>query len=87
MKPKYVKKAKLCYTDTDSFISYIKREDFYEDIAPDVEKSFDTFGYIVDRPLSVCKNKKVLRKFKHELGGRIMTEFVGLRPKTYSFLN
>ena len=87
MKPKYVEKAKSCYTDTDSFIMYIRREDFYEDVAPDVDKWFDTSGYIVDRPLSMCKNKKVLREFKDELEGRIMTEFVGLRPKTYSFLN
>ena len=36
MKPKYVEKAKLCYTDTDSFIAYTKIEDFYEDIAPNV---------------------------------------------------
>ena len=36
MKPKYVEKAKLCYTDTDSFIAYTKTEDFYEDIAPNV---------------------------------------------------
>ena len=26
--PKYGNKAKLCYTDTDSFIIYIKTEDF-----------------------------------------------------------
>ena len=65
---------------------YIKTEDFYEDIAPDVHKWFDTSHYIVDRPLPMGKNKKVLCKFKDELGGRIMTEFVGFRPKTYSIL-
>ena len=37
IKPKYQEKAKLCYMDTDSVIIYIKIEDFYEDIANDVE--------------------------------------------------
>ena len=37
MKPKYGDKVKLCYIDTDSFIMHIKTEDFYEDIANDVE--------------------------------------------------
>ena len=37
-------KAKLCYMVTDSFIIHIKTEDFYEDIANDVEKCFDTFN-------------------------------------------
>ena len=86
LKPKRVEKANLCYADTDSYIAYIKTEDFYENIAPDVDKWFDTSGYIVDRPLPMGKNKQLLRKFKDELGGRIMTEFPGLRPKTYSFL-
>ena len=86
MNPKYGEKAKLCYTDTDSFIAYIKTEDFYEDTAPDVVKWFDTSSYIVDRPLPMGKNKKELRKFKDELGGKIMTEFVGLKPKTYFLL-
>ena len=40
LKPKYEDKIKLCYLDTDSFIIYIKTEDFFEDI--DVEKWFDT---------------------------------------------
>ena len=86
MKPEYLEKAKLCYTDTDSFIIHIKIEDFYKDIALDVNEWFDTSIYIVDRPLPMGKNKKVIRKFKDELGGRIMTEFIGLRPKNYSFL-
>ena len=52
MKPKYGDNVKLCYMDTDSFIMNIKTEDFYKDIANDVEKRFDTSNYEVDRPLS-----------------------------------
>ena len=37
MKPKYKDSVKLCYMDTDSFIMNIKTEDFYKDIANDVE--------------------------------------------------
>ena len=84
--PKYQNNAKLCYKDTDSFIIYIKTEDFYEDIANDVEKTFDTSNYEVNRPLPTGKNKKVIGLMKDELGGKIMTEFAGLRPKTYSYL-
>ena len=49
MEPKYNDNAKLCYTDTDSFIIHIKTEDFYKDIANDVEKRFDTSNYEVNR--------------------------------------
>ena len=42
IKPKYRDRAKLCYMDTDSFIIYIKTEDFYRNIADDVERWFDT---------------------------------------------
>ena len=42
MKPKYGEKAKLCHTDTGSFIIHIKTENFYEDIAPDDSECFDT---------------------------------------------
>ena len=86
MKPKYGNKVKLCYTDTDSFIINIKTSDFYEDIASDVENRFDTSNYEVKRPLPMGKNKKVIGLMKDELGGKIITEFVTLRPKTYSFL-
>ena len=86
MKPKYGNDVKLCYMDTDSFVMNIKTEDFYEDIANDVEKRFDTSNYEVDRPLPTGKNKKVIGLMKDELGGKIITEFVTLRPKTYSYL-
>ena len=86
MKPKYGDNVKLCYMDTDSFIMNIKTEDFYKDIANDVEKRFDTSNYEVDRPLSTGKNKKVIGLMKDELGGRIITEFVALRPKACSYL-
>ena len=86
MKPKYNDNVKLCYMDTDSFIMNIKTNDFYEDIASDVENRFDTSNYEVNRPLPTGKNKKVIGLMKDELGGKIITEFVAFRTKTYSFL-
>ena len=72
--------------DTDSFIMHIKTKDFYENIANDVEKRFDTSNYEVNRPLPAGKNKKKIGLMKDELGGETMTEFVALRPKSYSYL-
>ena len=71
-----------------SFVIHIKTEDFYEDIANDVEKWFDTSNYDENdkRPLPIGKNKKVVCLFKDELGGRIMKELVGLRAKIYAYL-
>ena len=45
IKPKYGDNARLCYMDTDSFIMHVKTEDFYKDIAPDVDRWFDTSNY------------------------------------------
>ena len=66
IKSKYQDKAKLCYTGTDSFVIHIKTEDFYKDIANDVERWFDTSNYDEndERPLPVGKNKKVIGLFK-----------------------
>ena len=86
MKPKYDDNLKLCYMDTDSFTVHIKTKDFYKDMADNVEKRFDTSNYEVNIPLPTGKNKKVIGLMKDELGGKIMTEFVVLRPKTYSYL-
>ena len=86
IKPKYQQNAKLCYMDTDSFIIYLKTEDVYEVIADDVEKKIDTPNYEFDRPLPTSKNKKVIGLMRNELGGKITTKFVTLKPKTYSYL-
>ena len=95
MKPKYNDNVRLCYMDTDSFIMNIKTNYFYKDIANDIENRFDASNYDVNtsgtsalarRPLPTGKNKKIIGLMKDELGGKIITEFVTLRPKTYSFL-
>ena len=85
VKKKYGDMVKLCYMDTDSLIMNIKTKDFYKDIAQDVEESFDTSNYDVDRPLPKGKNKKIIGLMKDELGDGIITEFAALRPKTYSY--
>ena len=88
MRPRYGIKVKLCYMDTDSFVYEIETEDFYRDIAKDVEKMFDTSGYSTDenRALAIRKKiKKVIGLMKDELGGKIMTEFVALRAKMYVY--
>ena len=87
LKPKYGDKVKLCYMDTDSFVIFVKTEDFYKDIANDVDKWCDTSNYDEkdERPLSIGKNKKVIGMFKDELGGKIMIEFCALRAKAYAF--
>ena len=86
MKPKFDNSVKLCYMGTDSFIMDIKTNNFYKDIANDVENSFDSSNYEVNRPFPMGKNKKVIGLMKDERGGKIITEFVTLRPKTYSYL-
>ena len=74
--------------DIDSFAIHIFTEDFFEDIANDVERWFDTSSYDKNdkRPLQMGMNKKVIALFKDELGGKIMKEFCALRAKTYTYL-
>ena len=87
IKPKHNEKAKLCYMDTDSFIIHIETEDFYQDIAQDVNKQFHASNYDKNdkRPLPIGKNKRVIGYFKDELGGKIMGKLFGPRAKRYAF--
>ena len=43
-------------------------------------------NYTFDRPLPTEINKKVIGLMKDELGDDIITEFVALRPKAYSYI-
>ena len=88
MKRKYNSdRLQLCHMDTDSLVYHIKTKDFYTDISNDVEERFDTSGYNKEntKPLPIGKNKEVIGLMKDELGDAIMTEFVALRSKLYSY--
>ena len=63
IKPKYKDKAKLCYMDTDRLIIHIKTEDFYEDIANDVEKWFDTSNYSENDKTTFNRQKQDKNQF------------------------
>ena len=77
---------KLLFTDTDSLMYEIKTEDFYKEIAPDVELHFDTASYPKEHFLYRSVNNKVAGMFKDEASGKIIAEFIGLRPKLYSYV-
>lgn len=83
IKTKYSNKVKLCYTDTDSLLYLIETENVYRDIRDNLSE-FDTSNFEKDNPYAIPKiNEKIPGLFKDELGGLVITEFVGLRAKLY----
>ena len=85
IKQKYDSKAKLLITDTDSLTYEIEAKDVYSDFWNDKDK-FDNSDYSVSSPYFDNTNKKVIGKFKDEAVGILITEFVGLRSKMYSYI-
>ena len=81
---KYFPNNEILYSDTDSMVINIYTEDFYSDLEK-IKDYLDTSNYSKDHPLYSNKNKKVIGKFKDELGGNIMTKFIGLRSKMYCY--
>ena len=87
-RPKYDRKAKLCYMDTDGCIVYIKTDYIYKDIVEDVENKFDTSNYELDRPL--LKKKKieiVLGSMKGELREKNHDKNCSMKSKNLQHLN
>ena len=78
----------VLYSDTDSLLYEIKHTDFYEELATNEElrQHFDLSNYPTDHSLYNVENKMVTLKFKDELAGELIEEFVGLKPKMYSIL-
>ena len=87
IRKKYGNKAELLFTDTDSLMYLIQTDDFYHDIKKDIKRNFDTSDYPENHPSGIKTgvNKKVIGKFKDEVGWEQITHFVGLRPKLYTF--
>jgi hypothetical protein len=76
--------SELLFTDTDSLMYQVYTEDLYTELSTRRE-FFDFSNYRTDHPLYGLENKMVLGKMKDESHGEIITEFVGLRPKMYSY--
>ena len=85
IKAKYLDRVHLLYTDTDSVIIRVQTEDIFADMAEHADL-YDTSNYLPDHRLFSDANQKVIGKFKDELGGKAMKEFVGIRPKMYSYI-
>ena len=78
-------KAQLLFTDTDSLMYPVETDDIYKELYAEREH-FDFASYEKTSPFYDASNNKVIGKFKDEANGKPIIEFVGLRPKMYSFL-
>ncbi|XP_065219712.1 uncharacterized protein LOC135845175 [Planococcus citri] len=84
LKREYKNDVKLLYTDTDSLILSIKTPDFYSDMKGMIDE-FDTSDYPENNIYGIPQvNKKVIGKFKDEMKGKSIEEFIGLASKLYS---
>ena len=77
--------SSIVLIDTNSFILQIKIQDFHEDIKYSVEKRFDKFDFETEKFFTLEENAKFIGMMKDEFDGQIMTEFVELRPKMYTY--
>ena len=85
IKNKYGNNSRLLFTDTDSLLYEIKTEDVYEDFSNDKE-IFDFSNQLSKSKYYDNSNKLVVGKMKAETAGFEIEEFIGLKPKMYSYL-
>ena len=75
IKKKYNDKAKLLFTDTDSLTYEIETEYVYKDFWTDKDK-FNNSECPENSPYFDKSNKKVIGKFKDEVSGILINEFI-----------
>ena len=85
IKAKYGDRARLLFTDTDSLCYIIITDDVYEDLY-NHKDMFDNSDYSKSSKFYFDENKKVIGKMKDEAAGNLITSFVGLKSKMYSYL-
>ena len=85
LKELYKEDIQLLYTDTDSLLFNVKTENVYEDMKLN-KKVYDFSNYPENHELYSIKHKAAVGRFKDETAGNPIYEFVGLRPKMYSFI-
>lgn len=85
-------KLRLAYTDTDSLLYHIYTEDLYRDLYDYVHnpkseiEMFDTSNYPIDNQFGYQQvNKGYLGAMKDECASKLMSVFIGLRAKCYTF--
>ena len=84
LKEKYNENVRLVYTDTDSFVIHTKTKDVYDDFN-EIKDQMDFSDYPKDHKCFNINNKKRLGCFKDECHSKIITKFIGLKPKSYAF--
>ena len=85
IKNKYGNKSRLLFTDTDRLMCEIKTEAVYKDFSND-KRMFDFGIYSTKSKYYDNSNKLAVGKMKDETAGVATEEFVGLKPKMYSYL-
>ena len=80
------KMSQLLFTDTDSLTYKIETDDIYQDMLQH-QDLYDFSGYPKEHKCYSNVNKKVIGKFKDEINGEPLVEFVGLKAKMYSLMH